>query len=46
MTLLRGFGNATEMKLPMDKESGLPRGFAFVTFPTPEAGLCPSRGEQ
>ena len=38
----RGFGNATEMKLPMDKESGLPRGFAFVTFPTPEAGPCTS----
>jgi RNA recognition motif-containing protein len=24
----------TEVRLPMDKETGLPRGFAFVSFPT------------
>lgn len=30
----RGLMSMTEVRLPMDKESGLPRGFAFVSFPT------------
>src|SRR5437868_14609907 len=30
-------GNVVEVKMPFDKESGRPRGFAFVTMATPEA---------
>ena len=28
------FGNVTDVHLPMDRETGRPRGFAFVTFGT------------
>ena len=30
-------GTVIEVKLPFDRESGRPRGFAFVTMATPEA---------
>jgi RNA recognition motif-containing protein len=30
-------GPVTDVKIPMDRESGRPRGFAFVTMATPEA---------
>ncbi len=30
------FGSLTDVFLPTDRESGRPRGFAFVTFGTPE----------
>jgi cold-inducible RNA-binding protein len=30
-------GTVIEVKVPMDRESGRPRGFAFVTMATPEA---------
>lgn len=30
-------GTVIEVKLPVDRESGRPRGFAFVTMATPEA---------
>jgi RNA recognition motif-containing protein len=29
-------GNVIEINLPMDRESGRPRGFGFVTMATPE----------
>ncbi len=31
------FGDVTDIYLPMDRESGRPRGFAFVTMDTPES---------
>lgn len=31
------WGDVTDVYLPMDRESGRPRGFAFVTMGTPEA---------
>ncbi len=31
------FGEMTEVSVPTDRDSGRPRGFAFVTFATPEA---------
>lgn len=30
------FGNVTDVHLPTDRETGRPRGFAFVTFSTEE----------
>ena len=30
------FGNLTDVFIAMDRETGRPRGFAFVTFSTPE----------
>ena len=30
-------GTVTEVKIPIDRESGRPRGFAFVTMATPES---------
>src|SRR5438128_481761 len=30
-------GPVIEVKMPMDRETGRPRGFAFVTMATPEA---------
>merc|ERR1719491_165105 len=30
------FKNATEIKLPTDRETGRPRGFGFIEFATPE----------
>jgi len=30
-------GSVTEVHMPFDRESGRPRGFAFVTMATPEA---------
>src|SRR5690242_19960454 len=30
-------GPVTDVKIPIDRESGRPRGFAFVTMATPEA---------
>ncbi len=35
--LFSQFGGVTEVFLPMDRESGRPRGFAFVTMDSPEA---------
>jgi RNA recognition motif-containing protein len=35
--LFSGHGPVTEVHLPFDRESGRPRGFAFVTMATPEA---------
>lgn len=35
--LFSQFGGVTDVFLPMDRESGRPRGFAFVTMDTPEA---------
>lgn len=35
--LFADFGNVTDIHLPMDRESGRPRGFAFVTMDTQEA---------
>ena len=32
-------GTVTDVKIPIDRESGRPRGFAFVTMPTPEAAI-------
>jgi hypothetical protein len=31
------YGDVSDVYLPMDRESGRPRGFAFVTMATPEA---------
>src|SRR3989442_14698088 len=35
--LFSAHGPVTEVHLPFDRESGRPRGFAFVTMATPEA---------
>lgn len=35
--LFSEFGTVTDVHLPMDRDSGRPRGFAFVTMDTPEA---------
>ena len=35
--LFAAHGPVTEVHLPSDRESGRPRGFAFVTMATPEA---------
>ncbi|HCN79120.1 MAG TPA: hypothetical protein DIT13_18295, partial [Verrucomicrobiales bacterium] len=35
--LFSQFGGVTDVFLPMDRESGRPRGFAFVSMDTPEA---------
>lgn len=35
--LFSQYGGVTEVFLPMDRESGRPRGFAFVTMDSPEA---------
>src|SRR5947207_15450027 len=35
--LFAAHGPVTEVHLPFDRESGRPRGFAFVTMATPEA---------
>ena len=35
--LFSQFGGVTDVFLPIDRESGRPRGFAFVTMETPEA---------
>ena len=35
--LFAQFGGVTDVFLPMDRESGRPRGFAFVSMDTPEA---------
>jgi len=35
--LFSEFGAVTDVHLPMDRDSGRPRGFAFVTMDTPEA---------
>lgn len=35
--LFSQFGDVTDVHLPTDRESGRPRGFAFVTMGTPEA---------
>ena len=32
------FGNVTDFYLPLDRDSGRPRGFAFVTFDNRESG--------
>jgi RNA recognition motif-containing protein len=32
------FGNVTDFYLPLDRDSGRPRGFAFVTFDSRESG--------
>ena len=36
-TLFSEHGNVVEVSLPMDRESGRPRGFGFVTMVSPEA---------
>jgi len=36
-TLFSAHGPVNEVHVPMDRESGRPRGFAFVTMSTPEA---------
>ena len=35
--LFSTYGAVTDVHLPMDRESGRPRGFAFVSMDTPEA---------
>src|SRR5436309_15109109 len=35
--LFSSHGSVTEVHMPFDRESGRPRGFAFVTMATPEA---------
>ena len=35
--LFSQYGTVSDIFLPMDRESGRPRGFAFVTMDTPEA---------
>ncbi|WP_395741333.1 RNA recognition motif domain-containing protein [Prosthecobacter sp.] len=35
--LFSEYGTVTDVHLPMDRDSGRPRGFAFVTMDTPEA---------
>src|SRR5213593_4701221 len=35
--LFSAHGTVTEVHMPFDRESGRPRGFAFVTMATPEA---------
>jgi cold-inducible RNA-binding protein len=35
--LFSQYGDVTDVFLPMDRESGRPRGFAFVSMDTPEA---------
>jgi cold-inducible RNA-binding protein len=35
--LFAAHGTVIEVKMPFDRESGRPRGFAFVTMATPEA---------
>ena len=35
--LFSEFGSVTDVHLPMDRDSGRPRGFAFVTMDTPAA---------
>lgn len=36
-TLFSDYGTVTDIHLPMDRESGRPRGFAFVTMDSPTA---------
>ena len=36
-SLFSEFGGVTDVFLPMDRVSGRPRGFAFVTMDSPEA---------
>lgn len=38
------FGQITEIVIPSDRETGRPRGFAFVTFSTPEAAKTAVNG--
>jgi cold-inducible RNA-binding protein len=35
--MFAAFGPVIEVKIPVDRESGRPRGFGFVTMATPEA---------
>ena len=42
--LFSQYGDVTDIYLPMDRESGRPRGFAFVTMGTPEAMQAAVKG--
>lgn len=35
--LFSNYGNVTDIHMPFDRDSGRPRGFAFITMDTPEA---------
>ncbi len=42
--LFAGFGPVNEVKVVMDRETGRPRGFAFVTMATPEGATAAIAG--
>ncbi len=41
--LFSPFGNVTEVNVPIDRTSGRPRGFGFVTMATPEGARAAIR---
>ncbi|MBX7208193.1 MAG: RNA-binding protein [Verrucomicrobiaceae bacterium] len=42
--LFSAYGAVTDVHLPMDRDSGRPRGFAFVTMDTPESMAAAIKG--
>ena len=42
-TLFAAIGEVREVAMPMDRETGRPRGFAFVTMGTPEIAETAAR---
>lgn len=43
-TLFSEYGGVTDVHLPMDRDSGRPRGFAFVTMDSPAAMTAAIQG--
>lgn len=43
-TLFENYGSITDLHIPTDRETGRPRGFAFVTFSNREGGEAAIEG--